>query len=481
MLETKPISIKLDKKSKLSNKVIIAEKGANFAHLGCSKWEVSELKKSSENGGICVFRGEKETKIIAQIDKIDSKNLFKSKEMARRAGVKVLSEINKFKIDSIVISSDIKESGILICLIEGIILSNYQFLTYKTDKKTNSLQTIVVNDANISQSNLDELNEVLKAVYYARTLVNEPVMTLTAERLGEEIKKLGKEAKFDVKVLDKKAIQKEKMGGLLAVNLGSKLPPTFTIMEYKPAKAKNKKPYVLVGKGVVYDTGGLSLKPTAGSMDSMKSDMAGAAAVTGAIYAIAKNKLPIHIIGLIPATDNRPGEDAYTPGDVITLRGGKTVEVLNTDAEGRLILGDALDYAKQYKPELVLDLATLTGAQVMAIGQYAAAIMGTASESEKNKLKEIGFETYERVAEMPFWDEYGELIKSDIAEIKNVGGREGGCITAGKFLEHFVDYPWIHIDIAGPSFLGSAEHYKPKGGSGYGVRLLYEFFKSKVK
>jgi leucyl aminopeptidase len=183
---------------------------------------------------------------------------------------------------------------------------------------------------------------------------------------------------------------------------------------------------------------------------------------------------------LIPATDNRPGEDAITPGDVITHRGGKTSEILNTDAEGRMILADALDYAKQYKPELVFDLATLTGAQVMAIGQYAAAIMGTADQAVKNKLVEVGFDTHERVAEMPFWEDYGELIKSDIADIKNVGGREGGCITAGKYLEHFVDYPWIHIDIAGPSFLSSPEHYKPKGGTGYGVRLLYEFLKTKI-
>jgi leucyl aminopeptidase len=270
------------------------------------------------------------------------------------------------------------------------------------------------------------------------------------------------------------------MGGLLAVNSGSQLPPTFTILEHKPKNAKNKKPYVLVGKGVVYDTGGLSLKPTAGSMDSMKSDMAGAAAVVGAIYAIAKNNLPIHVIGLIPATDNRPGEMAYTPGDVITLRGGITVEVLNTDAEGRLILGDALDYAKKYNPELVLDLATLTGAQVMAIGQYGAAIMGSAPQDVKNQLTTVGYDTHERVAEMPFWDEYDDLIKSDIADIKNVGGREGGCITAGKFLARFTDYPWIHLDIAGPSFLTSPEHYKPKGGTGYGVRLLYQFLKSKI-
>jgi len=480
MLDIKPVNIKSGSKDSFSDKVILIEKGSLITRMGFSKWEMDELKNNIDNGAITVFRNEKETKIVVQIDKIGSKPTYKSKEECRRAGTSVLCEIKKYNIEKICIYSNLSVHTYILNIVEGIILSNYQFLTYKSEKKESCLKSIAIDNAKVTAANINELTEVLKGVYFARTLVNEPVITLTAERLSEEIKKLGKLAKFDVKVLDKKSIKKEKMGGLLAVNLGSKLPPTFTILEYKPKNAKNKKPYVFVGKGIVYDTGGLSLKPTAGSMDSMKSDMAGAAAVVGAIYAAAKNKLPIHVVGLIPATDNRPGEDAYTPGDVITLRGGKTVEVLNTDAEGRLILGDALDYAKKYKPELVFDLATLTGAQVMAMGQYGAAIMGNAHQDIKNKLCEVGFDTFERVAEMPFWEEYGELIKSDLADIKNVGGREGGCITAGKFLEHFVDYPWIHIDIAGPSFLNAPEHYKTKGGSGYGVRLLYEFLKSKI-
>lgn len=479
MLEIKPIQLKLGKATDGSDKVILIEKNTANAKMGFSKWELAELKKSAENGGVAIFRGEKDAKVVVQIDKPSKDNLAKTKEECRRKGNIVFKETQKYQAEKLCLVSYMADTSYLLQLAEGIILSNYQFLTYKSDKKKNALKGLTIEDSKITKGQIDELNELCTAVYYTRTLVNEPVITLTAERLSAEIKKLGKEAGFNVKVLNKKDIVKEKMGGLLAVNYGSQQPPTFTILEYKPKNAKNKKPYVLVGKGVVYDTGGLSLKPTPGSMDSMKSDMAGAAAVVGAFYAISKNKLPIHVVGLIPATDNRPGENAYTPGDVITLRGGKTVEVLNTDAEGRLILGDALDYAKKYKPELVLDLATLTGAQVMAIGQYAAAIMGTASADAKNHLSQVGFDTYERVAELPFWDEYGDLIKSDIADIKNVGGREGGCITAGKFLEHFVDYPWIHIDIAGPSFLNSAEHYKPKGGSGYGVRLLYYFLKSK--
>ena len=480
MLDSKPIQLSAGKISTAKEKVFLLEKGTANANMGFTPWELAELKKSAENGGIAIFRNEKETKIAVQIEKVDNANLAKSKEECRRKGSTLCKETKKLQIESLCLTSYTDDSNLLLCLAEGIILSNYQFLTYKSEKKKNHLKKLTIDHSKLKAADFAELNEVLTGVYYARTLVNEPVITLTAERLSKEIQKLGKSANFSVKVLDKKEILKEKMGGLLAVNSGSQLPPTFTIMEYKPKNAKNKKPYVLVGKGVVYDTGGLSLKPTAGSMDSMKSDMAGAAAVAGAIYAVAKNKLPIHVVGLIPATDNRPGEMAYTPGDVITLRGGVTVEVLNTDAEGRLILGDALDYAKKYKPELVMDLATLTGAQVMAIGQYGAAIMGSASQEVKNHLSHIGYETHERVAEMPFWDEYDELIKSDIADIKNIGGREGGCITAGKFLAHFTDYPWIHIDIAGPSFLNAPEHYKTKGGSGYGVRLMYHFLKSKI-
>ncbi len=480
MLDSKPIQIAAGKIAGAKEKVFLMEKGTANAKMGFTAWELAELKKSAENGGIAILRSEKETKIAVQIDKLSKESLAKSKEECRRKGATLYKETKKFHIENLCLTSFVADPSLLLSLAEGIILSNYQFLTYKSDKKKNQLKKLSIDDAKLKSSDFVELNEVLTGVYFARTLVNEPVITLTAERFSKEIQKLGKAANFSVKVLDKKEIIKEKMGGLLAVNYGSQLPPTFTIMEYKPKNAKNKKPYVLVGKGVVYDTGGLSLKPTPGSMDSMKSDMAGAAAVVGAIYAVAKNKLPIHVVGLIPATDNRPGEMAYTPGDVITLRGGITVEVLNTDAEGRLILGDALDYAKKYKPELVLDLATLTGAQVMAIGQHGAAIMGSAPQEIKNHLATIGYDTHERVAEMPFWDEYDELIKSDIADIKNVGGREGGCITAGKFLAHFTDYPWIHIDIAGPSFLNAPEHYKPKGGSGYGVRLLYHFLKSKI-
>lgn len=269
------------------------------------------------------------------------------------------------------------------------------------------------------------------------------------------------------------------MGGLLAVNLGSIDPPTFTIMEYKPKNAKNKHPVVLIGKGVVYDTGGLSLKPTPNSMDMMKCDMAGGAAVGGALYAVAKAKLPVHVIGIVPATDNRPGGNAYAPGDVITMYNGLTVEMVNADAEGRMILADALVYAQKYKPELVIDLATLTGAAIVAIGTSGIVAMGTADEKTKNELKESGNAVFERLAEMPFWDDFDEQIKSDIADMKNLGGPYAGSITAGKFLARYIDYPWMHLDIAGPAFITSKDAYRMKGGTGVGVRLLFDFLRKK--
>jgi leucyl aminopeptidase len=402
--------------------------------------------------------------------------LYKQKESLRKAAADLVAQLNDQRQKEVAITGNDVQ---VLAFAEGLALANYQFLKYKSSrsKEANLLSSIVVNEE-VSKKDVEELNILIEAVYLTRDLVNEPPCHLTAPALAKEIAKAGKEAGFKVEVLNKLRIESLKMGGLIAVNMGSIDPPTFSIMEYKPAKAKNKKPLVLVGKGVVYDTGGLSLKPTPNSMDLMKSDMAGAAAVTGAMYAIAKARLPVHVIALVPATDNRPGGNAYAPGDVITLHNGKTVEVLNTDAEGRLILGDALSYAQKYKPELVIDLATLTGAAVAAIGPFGIVAMTNRAEEEMVKLKEAGNEVYERLAEMPFWDEYGDLVKSEIADVKNLGGPYAGAITAGKFLEQFTDYPWIHLDIAGPSFLTAKDSYRGKGGSGVGVRLLFEFVKS---
>ncbi len=370
--------------------------------------------------------------------------------------------------------------GNISALIEGLALSAYTFDKFQTQKEkpTFILNTINVNSSVLSDSDTEELSTIAEAVFYSRTLVNLPVDKLNATELSDFILEQADNFGYKAEVFNKNKIESLKFGGLLAVNKGSIDPPTFSIMEWKPENAINSKPYILVGKGVVFDTGGINLKTPPGSLDTMKCDMGGAAAVVGTMMALSKNKVPVHIIGLIPATDNRPGERAYVPGDILTMHNGKTVEVLNTDAEGRLILADALSYANKYEPELVIDLATLTGAAAVAIGEYGTVCMGTADDNTFNVLETAGFTTHERIVKFPFWSDYDELIKSDVADMKNIGGREGGAITAGKFLSNFVSYPWIHMDIAGPAFLLKESSYRGKGGTGVGVRVLYQFFKT---
>jgi len=403
------------------------------------------------------------------------KTVKKDLDTIRKAAFSVHDTLKKHYKVATVTGDNAKK---LLAFAEGFLLSNYQFLKYFKDakKKKNTLNTLEVHGS-VTQKELTELSHLIASVYWARDMVNEPVSYMDAPQLAEEIKAKGKVSKYKVEVLGKGKIEALKMGGLLAVNKGSEVPPTFTIIEYKPKNAKNKKPIVLVGKGVVYDTGGLSLKPTAHSMDLMKSDMGGAAAMSATIDALAKNKVPVYVIGLIPATDNRPGKTAYAPGDVVTMFDGTTIEVLNTDAEGRMILADALAYANKYKPELVIDAATLTGAAVRALGTKTAISMGNAKDTYFRKLYEAGQVTHDRVFRFPFWEEWKSELNSDIADMKNLGGPNAGMITAGKFLEHFVKYPYIHIDIAGPAFLETADSYNGKGGTGAGVRLLYQFLK----
>jgi leucyl aminopeptidase len=358
-------------------------------------------------------------------------------------------------------------------------LGNYQFIKYKTEPKPNTLKEINIDSKQLSKLQYEHLNIITEAVYQCRDLVNEPLTFLNAVSFSEIISALSESVGIKTEVFNKKKIESLKMGGLLAVNRGSIDPPTFTVMEWKPKGHKNKQPYVFVGKGVVYDTGGVNIK-TGDYMLDMKCDMGGAAAVVCAIYAIAKANLPLHVVGLIPSTDNRPDGNAYVPGDVITMFTGKTVEIMNTDAEGRLILADALGYASKYQPSLVIDIATLTGAASRAIGHYGIVAMHDNADNEFNSLKISGESVYERLAEFPFWDEYGELIKSDVADIKNLGGAEAGMITAGKFLHQFTDYPFIHLDIAGPVFLDKKDSYRGKAATGVGVRLLFDFIMNKI-
>lgn len=408
----------------------------------------------------------------------DKKNHYSALESIRKNGTTIADGINAEKKQSVFCINELSNPDYSLALAEGIALSNYQFIKHKPSdhKKANTLKNIYVVDAKATAQHFSNLSIAVDATLKARDLVNEPVNILNATDLSDAFKAMGKQAGFKVEVFNKAKIKQLKMGGLLAVNQGSVDPPTFTVMEYKPKNPKNKKPYVLVGKGVVYDTGGLSLKPTPNSMDLMKCDMAGGAAVGCTMYAIAKAKLNIHVIALVPATDNRPGFNAFAPGDIITMMDGSTVEMLNSDAEGRMILADALHYAKRYKPEMAIELSTLTGAAAAAIGQYGIVSMGTATDDQKANLTVSGLRMHERLAEFPFWDEYDELIKSDIADQKNLGGPYGGAITAGKFLVKYTDYPYMHFDIAGPAFVTAKDSYRGKGGTGYGVRLLFDFF-----
>ncbi len=369
-------------------------------------------------------------------------------------------------------------------LVEGFMLGAYRFLEYKTiDAPFDGPSRLVLHadqDEKAVRRGSERGRVVSEATTTARDLVNLSPDEKTPTLLAKAVEKLGKKQGFEVLVWDKALIEEEQMGGLLAVNRGSVEPPVFIELTWQPENALNTKPVILVGKGVTFDTGGISLK-TAKGLEAMKSDMGGAAAVIGAFEALAKLEVPLYVVGLIPASDNRPGENAYVPGDVLRMHSGKTVEVLNTDAEGRLLLADALSYAKTYRPELVIDLATLTGAQVIALGSDVAALMTNAvsgSEERLAAMEAAGSRSGDRVHRMPMHDVYGKLLESQVADVKNVGGREAGSITAAKFLEHFVDYPWMHLDIAGPSFLLLAKPYRPIGGTGFGVRLLTEFLRA---
>lgn len=406
----------------------------------------------------------------------DSSETSKQLEHRRKQAVSILGFLNSHGATEAHLSAvDIAQDEV-IAFTEGLTLANYQFLKYRKDaiEKKNSLQTLFIDKNLVQVHDFEILNNTIEAVCWARDLVNEPLNQLNAEDLAHEYSEKIKQAGGKTEILNKKKIEALKMGGLLAVNLGSVDPPTFTILEWKPKNALNQKPIVLVGKGVVYDTGGMSLKPS-GSMETMKCDMAGSAAVAAIMLAAIKSKLPLHLVALVPATDNRVNGNAYVPGDVITMFDGTTVEVLNTDAEGRLILADALSYAKKFDPQLVINFATLTGAASRAIGTQGIAAMQVKADEAFQQLKASGYKVHERLAEFPMWEEYKDQLKSEIADLKNIGGPEAGMITAAKFLEHFTDYPFVHFDIAGPAFLDKRDSYRGSGGTGIGIRLVMDY------
>ncbi len=466
------------RKPTAADTIFLVKDGKDLTNLGFTDDELNYVKKQHRNNhNVIGVNRYKNLLTVAFGEVLGTRSM--RLEAYRMCGDEAQQLLNNARVERAVIYGVNAEKEEVLAFTEGLLLGNYSFDKYKKPdkKKDNTLEEVDVYDNHVTEEDLEELRLVTDAVFVARHLVNEPVAYLNATKFAEEMQELGKKAGAKVEVFNKKKLESLKFGGLLAVNRGSIDPPTFTIIEWKPKNAANKKPYVFVGKGVVYDTGGLSLKPT-NFMDTMKCDMAGGAAVAGALYAIARANLPVYVVGLVPATDNRPDGNAYTPGDVITMHDGTTVEVLNTDAEGRMILADALSYAKEYNPELVIDIATLTGAASRAIGPQAIVGMEAKADNDFDNLQRIGSLTHERIVEFPFWDEYKEQLKSKIADLKNIGGTDAGAITAGKFLEHFTNYPYIHLDIAGPAFLDKKDGYRGIGGTGVGVRLFYNFIKS---
>ncbi len=469
------ISIELNKNNKEENVILYISNTSTFLQKTFGK------RAASHHAGLIENISDKAISIGIITPKNETN--FNKLELLRKESVQAFQRFNALKASSIFVCFENSVSNsqkTAVC--EALMLASYQFLYLKSDikKHQNSVQKISIEKDAISKKELEELINTCEAVCITRDLVNWPQRNQTANDLANSFKDLAKKAGFNISVLSEAKIASMKMGGLLAVNQGSHFPPTFSIMEWKPEKAKNKKPIVLVGKGIVYDTGGLSIKSMPG-MATMKCDIHGAATVGGLMYSIAKNKLPLHVVALVPATDNWVSAESYAPGDVITMYDGTTVEILNTDAEGRLVLADALHYAKKYKPEMVFDFATLTGAAVRAIGDYGTVCMGNIDKNIFDTIKESGNQTFERLVEMPLWDEYKEELKSDIADMTNLGKGEGGSQSAGKFLEHFTDYPWVHFDIAGPSFLDKPSAYRPKGATGVGVRMLYHFLKTNYK
>ena len=407
-----------------------------------------------------------------------------SLEQVRRAAAKAAKKAQSLKSKNLAIYLPRvgKKSGAEIAnaATEGILLGLYKFdKFFKKEEAQTILEsvTFLTDDGMIFGSTVAEVAKAITraelisgATIFARDMENEPSNNKFPETLAKWAIDTGKKSGFKVTAFGPAELKKNKMVGIIAVNQGSVKEARFIIMEYKGSKEANAQPVVLVGKGITFDTGGISLKPAPG-MGDMKSDMSGAAAVIATMKAVADLKLPINVVGLVSSAENMPSGSATRPGDIITYSNGLSAEIDNTDAEGRLVLADALIWASKYKPKSVIDLATLTGACVVALGHVTTGMMGN-DEAMKANLKKAGDEVYERVCELPIYEEYEELIKSDVADIKNVGGRWAGAITAALFLKRFTDYPWIHLDIAGTARSEAATDYIPKGGTGVAVRLL---------
>lgn len=414
---------------------------------------------------------------------LGSKNKFNS-EVFRRACGASAREIRKAKAKTVGLDLTLLENEQLLDMakagVEGFLMGAYRFTTYKSKPdENNGVDRFFIFAP--CEKELKKVNTQVKAgrivaesVNLARDLANTPGNELPPLALAQIAKSQAKRLGFSCKVLGVNELKKLGMNAILAVGGGSSRPPCLVVLEYKGEGVKKSSPIVLVGKGITFDSGGISLKPPQ-DMERMKDDMSGAGAVLSTISAIAKMKLKVHVIGLMACAENMPGSKAYRPGDVVKTASGTTVEIISTDAEGRMVLADALHYAGNFNPSKIVDVATLTGACVIALGAEACGLMSNENALAEGLLK-AGEASGERCWQLPLWEEYDELIKSDVADIKNVGGRAAGTITGGMFLKRFVkDTPWAHIDIAGTAWSEKDWAYKVKGATGAGVRLLVEF------
>jgi leucyl aminopeptidase len=401
-------------------------------------------------------------------------------EIARIVSAKAAIKVREMGISefSILLFSNLDES-LIEAISEGVGLSLYSFDRYKTNDNKDELKvnrvTILVNSdtANI-QSSVDRTSLLVEAVNFARDLSNLPPNDCSPSQLASIAVSIATEYQLKSRIVERYEMESMGLNGIVSVGKGSHSAPKLIILEYHAA-TDTQKPYLLVGKGVTFDTGGISLKDS-DKMDEMKFDKSGGCNVIAIMKAVASLKLPINVIGIIPSVENMPSSTSYRPGDIIKMYNGKTVEVLNTDAEGRLILGDALAFGiSSYNPKAVIDLATLTGACIIALGSNVAAVIGT-NKKFIDELHKVSERTGEKFWELPLNEEFNEQIKSYVADIKNIGGRPGGAITAAAFLSNFTNgLPWIHIDIAGTAWTqeGTYERsYNPKGATGFGIRTL---------
>jgi leucyl aminopeptidase len=361
--------------------------------------------------------------------------------------------------------------------VEGAMLGLYKFSKYKTEKEEEQKE---VSRLRILTEESTRLSDIRKAVSYAeltsqaanwaRDLINAPSNEITPSTLADHARKLSRRRGLKCRVLGPQELRKLSMNGILGVGKGSSNTPRFIILEHVPTGSRGG-PVVLVGKGITFDSGGISIKPSQ-NLEQMKDDMAGAAAVLCTLDVVSQLRLPLHVVGLIPAAENLPSGTAYKPGDILRMASGKTVEIISTDAEGRLLLADALHYASRYKPVAVIDVATLTGACVIALGEHASGLLGN-DQALIDRIKQAAEVTWERVWQLPLWEDYAEPLKSEVADTTNTGGRPAQTIVATKFLEKFIgEYPWAHLDIAGTSWIEKERPYNPKGATGVGVRLL---------